>query len=811
MHRSPALLFRVWLCALATILASSGTDYALADDGPHDEAAKADGLVPGHSSHAEVFNEGPRQAAYLMQGMPKVKFPVTTANPEAQKFIEQGVGQLHGFWYFEAERSFRQAAALDKNCGMAYWGMAMANIDNRPRAAKFMEQCQKYKTGLTERETMYIDALAAYLKDDEPKKDEPKKDEAKKDEKDGEKPPANNRNRGGDSKKKERAEAYARAYEKILYKYPDDVEAKALLALQLWKNKDVVPLNSFLAVDALLGEVFAAEPMHPAHHFRIHLWDGDQATKALVSASLCGQSSPGIAHMWHMPGHIYSKLKRYDDACWQQEASARVDHAHMMRDRVLPDQIHNYAHNNEWLIRNMIFVGRVGDALALAKNMCELPRHPKYNTLSKGSANYGRQRLHEVLTKYELWNELIALSDSPYLEAEDKEADQVKRLRTLGMAYYRSGNAPRGDELLAEVQKKLDGVKEELTKAESEAETKAKEENKSEDDIKKAKEAARKPIEERIKTIEKAIDELQGHQAVAAGDFAKGHELLKKAGGVDEGYLALVQLQAGKTDDAIKAARDQVGRRSGEVIPRALLVELLWRAEKKDEAKKAFEDLQSVSGSIDLAAGSPLFKRLEPIASELGLPSDWRVTKPAATDVGVRPELDSLGPFRWQPSPAASWRLADVDGNEKSLEDYRGRPVVLLFFLGNGCLHCAEQIHAFGEAHKQFEEAGIALVGVSSDDRDGLKLSIENYKGGNIPIPLVADNSLATFKAYRCFDDFERQPLHGAFLVDGEGKVRWQDIGFEPFMDHKFLLGEAKRLLGTDKTAEVPVEAVSGE
>lgn len=768
-----------------------------AEDGSPDEAEKVEGVAPGHSTHAEVFNEGPRQAAYLMPGMPKVKFPVTTSSPEAQKFIEQGVGQLHGFWYFEAERSFRQAAALDKNCGMAYWGMAMANIDNRERARKFMEECQKYKTGLTERETMYIDGLAAYLKEDEPQKDE----------KEGNK----DRNRS-DAKKKERAEALARSYEKILYKYPDDIEAKAFLALQLWKNRDAgIPIASHLAVDALLGEIFAVEPMHPAHHFRIHLWDGDQATKALGSAALCGQSSPGIAHMWHMPGHTYSRLKRYDDACWQQEASARTDHAHMMRDRVLPDQIHNYAHNNEWLIRNMIFVGRIGDALSLAKNMCELPRHPKYNTLAKGSANYGRLRLPEVLTKYELWDELIALSQSPYLEIGDKEADQLKRLRMIGMAYYRNGDAAKGDEQLAEAQRRLDEVKAELAKAETEAETKAKEENKSEEDVKKAKEAVRKPLEERIKTIEKAVEELQGHHAVAAGDFAKGYDLLKKAGGVDDGYLAIVQLQAGKADEAIKAVRDQVKRRTGEVIPRAQLIDLLWRAGKKDEAKEAFEDLRSISGSIDLAAGSPLFERLSPIAAELGLPSDWRVQKPPATDVGVRPDLDSLGPFRWQPSPAADWKLVNEKGVEKSLAEYRGKPVILLFFLGNGCLHCAEQIHAFGKASEQFKEAGIELVAISSDDQEGLKISIENYEGGAIPIPLVADNSLTTFKAYRCYDDFEDMPLHGVFLVDGEGKVRWQDIGFEPFMDHQFLLGEAKRLLGTSAVKSETVDTISGE
>src|SRR5512142_526945 len=62
-------------------------------------------LTPGHSAHGEAFNEGPRQRAYLMKGIFRVHFPVTTKSSLAQKYFEQGVVQLHGFWYFEAERS----------------------------------------------------------------------------------------------------------------------------------------------------------------------------------------------------------------------------------------------------------------------------------------------------------------------------------------------------------------------------------------------------------------------------------------------------------------------------------------------------------------------------------------------------------------------------------------------------------------------------------------------------------------------------------------------------------------------------------
>ena len=174
---------------------------------------------------------------------------------------------------------------------------------------------------------------------------------------------------------------------------PQRRRGQSLPGAEIWKNgswatekKKQIPISSHQAVDAILDQVFASNPMHPAHHYRIHLWDEEKAARALVSASKCGQTSPGIAHMWHMPGHIYSKLHRYADAAWQQEASARVDHAHMIRDRVMPDQIHNYAHNNEWLIRNLAFLGRVNDALSLATNMIELPRHPKYNTPTSGAA-----------------------------------------------------------------------------------------------------------------------------------------------------------------------------------------------------------------------------------------------------------------------------------------------------------------------------------------------------------------------------------------------------------------------------------------
>jgi peroxiredoxin len=740
-----------------------------AEPKPAETAATPPGPIPGHSYHGEVFNEGPRQKAYLMAGMPKISFPVTTKSPEAQQFIEQGIGQVHGFWYYEAERSFRQAHLLDKDCPMALWGLALANLDNAGRGKKFMAECMKLKRdGLTEREKMYIDALDAWYKAD-------------------------------DNKKKERNEAYTRALEKILYKFPDDLEARSLLALQLWKNRDAgIPISSHLAIDALQEQVLSKDPLHPTHHYRIHLWDYEKSDKALASAALCGQGSPGIAHMWHMPGHIYSREKRYEDACYQQEASARVDHAHMIRDRVLPDQIHNFAHNNEWLIRDMIFVGRMRDAIDLAKNMISLPRHPKHNSLTKGSSNFGRMRLFEALSRFEAWDELISLAGTPYLEPTDNPDEQVKRLRALGEAFYRKGDAAQGDIQLADLEQRLADQKTQQEKAAADAETKTREEKKDDKEldklVEKAKTDAKKPFEQKVNNLQKAVEELQGHKAVLAGDFKGGYELLKKSGGVEQDYLAFIQFKSGDVDKAIEAARGQVNSRKNEVLPLARLVEILALANKPDEAKKAMDELRALSNSIDPTA--PFYARLQPIAAVMGHSPEWKVTHPPLPDTGVRPPLDSLGPMRWSPSSAPAFALKDCDGGGHSLADFQGKPVVVLFFLGHGCLHCAEQIKSFGDMAKEFSDAGIQLIAISSDDAAGLKRSIEDYKDGPIPMPLVADDALEIFRAYRCYDDFEQQPLHGTFFIDSSGLVRWQDISYQPFNDPKFLLGEAKRLMG---------------
>lgn len=810
----PAMRIHFYLPTLLLFFIGSSSVLVLqaettsSDSGTGDDAPLQTDVPAGHSFHGDFLNEGPRQEAYLMRGTGVVDFPVTTSHDLVRKFCEQGLGQIYGFWFLEAERSFRQALTLDPDCAAAYWGAALATLHTEKRAKGFIDEAIQRKDQASEREQKYIEALHAYIE-------------------------------LGEEEKKKRAEEYTQALEDIALEFPEDLEAKALLALQLYRNRqEEIKGLSHLAIDALLNQIFQKQPMHSAHHFRIHLWDNKKPELALNSAALCGQLSPAIAHMWHMPGHIYSRLKRYEDACWQQEASARVDHAHMMRDRVLPDEIHNFAHNNEWFIRNMNHVGRVRDAVDLAKNMITLPRHPRFNTLQKkGSAYYGRSRLFETLSRYELWDEMIELCHSNYLEPTDDFKEQVKRLRHLGTAYFHSGCTALGETQLNEILTLLEAEKGTREKTLAEVETKARQEAidealvdqaaadaeakskqegadeqqmiqarceaaeesrqeqlaKNSEQIAEKTEQAGKDFDSKIEEAEQATYELKSHLAMTQEDYGTAVDWLEKAKG-DGLELAWAKYLAEESETALKDAQQHVDEQEQEVQPRARLVELYWRAGQREDAKKAFEVLRESSASIDMDL--PIFQRLAPIAAELELPVDWRIFHPPASDLGQRPDLATLGPFRWQPSLAADGEVQDSLGKGVSLEQFRGRPMIVIFYLGVGCLHCVEQLHAFAEDVDSFKAAGIDVIAVSTDTQEKLKQSIDNYDAGELPIELFSDSNLDVFKTYRCYDDFEKQPLHGTFLMDSEGLVLWQDIGYEPFMDLEFLLGESQRLLG---------------
>ena len=62
----------------------------------------------------------------VLDGLGDLHHPVTTESKQAQRYFDQGLMLAYAFNHAEAVRSFREAARLDPECAMAWWGVALA-------------------------------------------------------------------------------------------------------------------------------------------------------------------------------------------------------------------------------------------------------------------------------------------------------------------------------------------------------------------------------------------------------------------------------------------------------------------------------------------------------------------------------------------------------------------------------------------------------------------------------------------------------------------------------------------------------------
>ena len=739
------------------------TDYSEADE--KKENSKP---APGHSHAGESFDDGPRQTAIRIDGTGNVSFPVTTSWSKGQQMFNQGIGQLHGFWYYEAERTFRQIAAEDPNCAMAYWGMSMANWENTKRSKGFIAKAVELKDKVSERERLYISAQESFLAD------EPK-----------------------DVKK--RRQKLIEDIENIIHEYPDDLEAKAILVVRLWQfSHRGIPIGSRESVDAMMQQIFKENPLHPAHHFRIHLWDGKKPVRALSSAAVLHQTAPSIAHMWHMSGHIYSKLKRYAESAYHQEASARIDHNKQSEFRVLPDTIHNYAHNNEWLIRNWHYIGKVNDSILMSKGLIDNPQHPKLNHYGKGysSSAFGRKRLVETLEQFEQWDKILELSKTHYLEPTENEKLQAERLLVVGRSHFEKQDTNSLNSILDQINERVSMYEDIKKKKTEEAKKKAEAEKKKKEEVDKIVKDAARSSEDKLKYLRPI-----------RGELSVCHELLKGEKLDDERAkkikrknpaLAMLHFKYGEKSKAKEIALQAVNDGKNQVLPLAIYIHILESMGDQSESEKQFRILQNQSSLIDIEF-SP-FTRVLPIAKRLGETENWRTNKSwRGEDFGDnKPEkLNHLGPLVYQPPSAPSFDLLCEDGTRASLESFSGKPVLLIFYLGHNCEHCVEQLNDITPFAEEFENSGIEIVAVGPEQLSELAKAHNLCSSGEegFPFKLYSDLESGSFKDYRSYDDFEGMPLHGVFLIDKSSKLRWMDVGPEPFQDIKFLLRESKRLL----------------
>ena len=264
-----------------------------------------------------------RAGAPLFEGMGDYHMPITTADPDAQRYFDQGMVLAFGFNHAESIRSFRAAQTLDPGCAMCFWGEALATGPNinvtsngkaimtpaeRADARAAIDQALALTDSLTPKERDWIQALDQRY--------------------DGQ----------ADTPRDPLDRAWADALADMAERYPDDttvasVYAEALMNTMPWDywgpNGEAKPDTQ--AVIASLEAVMEADPDHPlALHLYIHALEASSnAAKAELAADRLANLVPGSGHLVHMPSHIYFRVGRYQDSALANLRAAEVDEAYI--------------------------------------------------------------------------------------------------------------------------------------------------------------------------------------------------------------------------------------------------------------------------------------------------------------------------------------------------------------------------------------------------------------------------------------------------------------------------------------------------
>jgi len=264
-----------------------------------------------HASHAQAH------PVMLVTGLSDLHHPVTTHNPEAQKFFDQGLRYIFAFNHDEAARSFQHAGELDPKMAMAFWGVAEAvgpnyndpaDPDRYKKAHDAAQKAVDLSSSATPSEQAYIQAMAKRFPADP------------------------------NSDLKKAAEDYRDAMREVAKQFPDDLDASTLFAESgmnlhpwgLW-HQDGTPEAGTEEVVATLEYVLKRDPNHlGAIHYYIHAVEAsNNPERALAGANRLAALAPGAGHIVHMPAHIYIRTGDYEAAVKTNEQAAEVDRTYI--------------------------------------------------------------------------------------------------------------------------------------------------------------------------------------------------------------------------------------------------------------------------------------------------------------------------------------------------------------------------------------------------------------------------------------------------------------------------------------------------
>jgi tetratricopeptide (TPR) repeat protein len=268
-----------------------------------------------HTAHAAPHTK--TRLVTLVTGLGDLHHPVSTHNPQAQEFFDQGLRFIYAFNHDEAARSFQHAAELDPKLAMAYWGVAEAvgpnyndpaDPDRYKHAHDAVQKAVDLSVAASPSEQAYIQALAKRFPAD----------------------PA--------SDLKKAAEDYRDAMRQVVAEFPDDLDAATLFAeagmnLHPWGlwHVDGTPEAGTDEIVSTLESVMKRDPNHlGAIHYYIHAVEAsNNPERALAGANKLAALAPGAGHIVHMPAHVYIRTGDYAAAVKTNEKAAEVDRAYI--------------------------------------------------------------------------------------------------------------------------------------------------------------------------------------------------------------------------------------------------------------------------------------------------------------------------------------------------------------------------------------------------------------------------------------------------------------------------------------------------
>jgi peroxiredoxin/tetratricopeptide (TPR) repeat protein len=692
----------------------------------------------GHSSHGSAFDAGPRQKPQAMDGIGTAVFPITTKNPEVQKWFNQGNAMLHSFFFYEAERAFRWCLKLEPENAMAYWGLA--NATQGERAEDFLAEAMKRKHTVTERERLYIEALEAGML--------PR--------------PGSFRRENPNASEDQRREQIKKL-ETLCLKYPRDVEARAYLALAMMGGDRY-------GTELVIREVLEKQPMHPgAHHYRIHNWDYHEAEQALESCRKYTSAVPNIGHAQHMPGHIYSILGMWNEAAISMDAATRVEKRYMRETLTFPFNNWNYGHNRNYLSYIQEQLGMVDAAIFGARQLIDAPLDPKENNEDwRSSQSFGIFALARALAKFERWDEIL---DRKVIPWRDLYRDRAYKAYFEARAWLAKGDVEKAEKSIRAHQ----DLKKELEK------------NKD---------------FEAIYNIQS--EELEARRALARGENLEGLAMLAQAAQHEAefqrqyadpplypeplyAHLGEAYLRMKSSELAREAFQKALDLTKNDLFALSGLVRAYVALGEKAKAEDAMARLAYVTSNADRG-----LKALE-LARATGVTATPRADTPAPERNYARVPLDSYGPPKWEPYPAPLLEVRDSSGKSVSLADYRGKNVILVFYLGFECPHCMRQLHTLQKNKEEWEKQEAVVLAVSSAAPEKNAGQLKEF-GDLSGIRLLSDDRYANARRFRSYDDFEDIELHSTSLIDKKGRVYWARLGGDPFGDAAFLVKQLERM-----------------